>query len=93
MRPIASTLRDAAHSARRLLQQLWVADEATRLCTRACFLHLGLAPESVLQSMIVIAEVMANALGMFHLWRDSPGQLVHHNKELLAGTLDCFVCV
>ena len=28
-------LRDAAHSARRLLQRLWVADEATRLCTRA----------------------------------------------------------
>ena len=28
-------LRDAAHSARKLLQRLWGADEATRLCTRA----------------------------------------------------------
>ena len=28
-------LRDAAHSARKLLQRLWAADEARRLCMRA----------------------------------------------------------
>ena len=32
--------------------------------------------------MIVIVEVLANVLGIFHRWRDSMGQLGHHSKDL-----------
>ena len=43
---------------------------------------LGLVADSVLQSMIVIAEVMENVIGIFHRWRYSMGQLIHHNMNL-----------
>ena len=43
----------------------------------------------MLQSVTVIAAVMANTLAMFHRWRDSMGQLVHHSKELKAMYGEC----
>ena len=49
----------------------------------------GFAQESVLQSMMVIAEVMVNGLGICHTWRDSMGQRVHRNKELKAMYGEC----